>query len=143
MKAKALVKECQATQVESKAPVDIEFPKHQNYPTHRAIVKVPSIIAEMNEDQMSNDGSLLMDRMFEEDPIMERLRDEGLNNLHDNIERQSDGITVPGGPRDVAGLAAFLSMEVKMPIASLLRGNPTLWHDLSDWMNRNLNDGSS
>ena len=43
-----------------------------------------------------------------------------------------------GGPRDVAGLAAFLSMEIKMPIASLLRGNPTLWHDLSDWMNGHL-----
>ena len=25
-----------------------------------------------------------------------------------------------------------------MPIASLLRGNPTLWHDLSDWMNGHL-----
>ena len=54
------------------------------------------------------------------------------------MERQSDGIIVPGGPRDVAGLAAFLSMEVKMPIASLLRENPTLWHDLLDWMNGNL-----
>ena len=82
--------------------------------------------------------SLLMDRMFEEDPIMERLRHEGLHNLHDNIDRQSDGITVPDAPRDVAELAAFLSMEVKMPIASLLRGNPTLWHDLSDWMNGRL-----
>ena len=69
---------------------------------------------------------------------MERLRHEGLHNPHDNLDRQSDGITVLGGPRDVAGLAAFLSMEVKMPIASLLRGNPTLWHDLSDWMNGHL-----
>ena len=43
-----------------------------------------------------------------------------------------------GGPRDVAGLVAYLYMKVKMPIASLLRGNPTLWHDLSDWMNRHL-----
>ena len=43
-----------------------------------------------------------------------------------------------GGPRDVAGLAAFLSMVVKMPIASLLKRNPTLWHDLSDWMNGHL-----
>ena len=87
---------------------------------------------------MSNDEPLLMDRMSEEDPAMERLRHEGLHNFHDDLERQSDGITVPGGPRDVAGLATFLSMEVKMPIASLLRGNPTLWHDLSDWMNGNL-----
>lgn len=61
---------------------------------------------------------------------MERLRHEGLNNLHDNLERQSNGITVPDGPRDVARLATFLSMEVKMPIASLLRGNLTLWRDL-------------
>ena len=45
---------------------------------------------------------------------------------------------MPNGLRDVIGLVAFLSMEVKMPIASLLRGNPTLWHDLSDWMNRHL-----
>ena len=37
--------------------------------------------------RMSNDEPLLMDRMSEEDPIMERLRHEGLNNLHDNIER--------------------------------------------------------
>ena len=71
---------------------------------------------------MTNDGSLLMDRMFEEDPIMGRLRHEGLHNFHDNIERQFDGIIVPGGPRDVVGLATFLSIEVKMPIASLLRG---------------------
>ena len=28
VKAKALVEECQATQVESRAPVDIKFPKH-------------------------------------------------------------------------------------------------------------------
>ena len=95
-------------------------------PSHRTPIKVPSIIAEMNKNQMSIDSPLLMDRMFEEDPIMERLRHEGLNNLHDNIEREFDGIMVPDGPRDVAGLATFLSMEVKMPIASLLRGNPTL-----------------
>ena len=114
--------------------VDIKFPRHQTYPTHRAPVKVPSIIAEMNEDRMS-DEPLLMDRMFEEDLTMEILRCEGLHNLHDNIERRSDGITVPSGPRDFAGLTAFLSMEVKMPIASLLRGNPTLWHDLSDCVN--------
>ena len=95
VKAKALVEECQATRVEPKAQVDIEFPKHQNYPTHRAAVKtavkVPSIIAEMNEDRMTNDGSLLMDRMFEEDPAMERLQREGLHNLHDHMKRQKIG----------------------------------------------------
>ena len=42
------------------------------------------------------------------------------------------------GPRDVIGLTAFLSMEFKMPIASLLRENLTLWHDLSDSMNGHL-----
>ena len=41
----------------------------------------------MNEDRMSNDEPMLMDRMFDEDPIMERLRREVLNNLHDNIEK--------------------------------------------------------
>ena len=46
---------------------------------------------------------------------------------------------MPSGPRDVVGLVAFLSMEVNMPIALLLRENPTLWHDLSDWMNGHLN----
>ena len=76
MKAKALVEECQATKVESRVPADITFPKHQTSPTHRALVKVPSIIAEMNEDRMTNDGSLLMDRIFEEDPAMERLQCE-------------------------------------------------------------------
>ena len=30
-----------------------------------------------------------------------------------------DGITVSDGPRDVIGLAAFLSMKVKMPIDKL------------------------
>ena len=45
---------------------------------------------------------------------------------------------MPDGLREVIGLVAFLSMEVKMPIASLLRGNPSLWHDLSDWMNGHL-----
>ena len=45
---------------------------------------------------------------------------------------------MPGGPRDVVGLDTFLSMEVKMPIASLLKGNLTLWHDLSNWMNGHL-----
>ena len=118
VKAKALVEECQAMKEESRVPADIKFPKHQTYPTHRAPVKVPSIIAEMNEYRMKNDGSLLMDRMFEEDLAMERLQREGLHNLRDHMERQSNGITVLGGPRDVAGLAAFLSMEVKMPIAS-------------------------
>ena len=138
VKAKALVEECQTAREEPGVQIDIKFPPNQKYPTSRAPVKVPSIIAEVNEDHMSNDEPLLMDRMFDEDPAMERLRHEGLHNPYDNLERQSDGITVPGGPRDVAGLAAFLSMEVKMPIASLLRGNPTLWHDLSDWMNGHL-----
>ena len=54
-------------------PVDIKFPPNQKYPTNRAPIKIPSIIAEMNEDRMTDDGSLLMDRMFEEDPAMERL----------------------------------------------------------------------
>ena len=107
MKAKALVEECQATQVESRTQVDINFPPKQKYPTNRAPVKVPSIIAEVNEDHMSNDEPMLMDRMFNEDPIMERLRHEGLNNLHDHIERQSEGITVPSGPRDVEDLLHF------------------------------------
>ena len=53
---------------------------------------------------MSNEEPLLMDRMFDEDPAMERLRHEGLHNPHDNLDKQCDGITVPGGPRDVAGL---------------------------------------
>ena len=26
-----------------------------------------------------------------------------------------------------------------MPITSLVRGNPTLWHDLLNWMNEHLN----
>ena len=104
VKAKALVEECQAMQVETTAPVDIKFPQHQRYPTHRKPIKVPSIIAEMNEDRFSINSPLLMDRMFEEDPVMERLRHEGLNNLHDDIERQNNGITVPDGPRDVPGL---------------------------------------
>ena len=42
---------------------------------------------------MSNDEPLLMDCMFDEDPAMERLRHEGLHNPHDNLDRQSDGIT--------------------------------------------------
>ena len=71
MKAKALVEECQVTQVETRAPIDIKFPKHQSYLVHRVPIKVSSIIAELNEDRMSNDEPLLMDRMFEENPIME------------------------------------------------------------------------
>ena len=63
MKAKALVEECQAAKVESRVPADIKFPRHQTYPTYRAPVKVPSIIAKMNEDRMSNDEPLLMDHM--------------------------------------------------------------------------------
>ena len=87
MKAKALVEECQAMQVETRAPMDIKLPSTQKYPSSRAPFKVPSIIAEMNEDRMSNDEHLLMDRMFEEDPAMERLRRECLHNHHDNIEK--------------------------------------------------------
>ena len=33
VKAKALVEECQATQVETRAPVDIKFSQYQKYPT--------------------------------------------------------------------------------------------------------------
>ena len=69
-------------------PADIKFPRHQTYTTLRAPVKVPSIIAEMNKDRMLVNEPLLMDCMFEEDPIMEMLRHiEGLNNLHDDIGR--------------------------------------------------------
>ena len=73
MKAKALVKECQDTQAKTRAQVDIKFPQHQKYPTHKQPIKVPSIIVERNEDILSNESPLLMDRMFEEDLIMERL----------------------------------------------------------------------
>ena len=76
VKAKALVEECQVMQVETKVPMDIKFPSTQKYPTNRVPIKVPSIIVEMNEDRMSNDEPLLMDHMFEEDPIMERLTHE-------------------------------------------------------------------
>ena len=72
--------------------------------SNRALVKVPSIITKTNEDRFSIDNPLLMDRMFEEDPVMEWLRHKGLNNLHDDIGRQFDGVTMPDGPRDTAGL---------------------------------------
>ena len=88
VKATALVEECQTTRVEPRAPIDIKFPPNQNYPTNRAPVIIPSIIAETNEDHMSNDKPLLMDRMFDEDPAMERLRYEGLHNPHDNLDKQ-------------------------------------------------------
>ena len=54
-------------QVKIRMPVDIKFPQHQKYSTHIIPIKVPSIIAEMNEDRMSNDEPLLMDCMFEEE----------------------------------------------------------------------------
>ena len=73
--------------METRAQVDIKFPQHQKYPTHKQRIKIPSIILERNEDMLSNDSPLLTDCMFEEDSIMERLRQEGLNNLHDNMER--------------------------------------------------------
>ena len=69
VKAKALVEECQTTRIESRAPVDIKFPPNQKYPTNRAPLKIPSIIAEMNKDHMSNNEPLLMDRMFDKDPL--------------------------------------------------------------------------
>ena len=71
VKAKALVEEYQAMHVKIRALIDIKFPQHQKYPTHRIIVKVPSIIVETNEDRLSIDNPLLMDRMFKEDPVME------------------------------------------------------------------------
>ena len=43
---------------------------------------------------LSSDNPLLMDRMFEEDLIMERLRHQCPNNPHDDMERQFDGITM-------------------------------------------------
>ena len=55
------------------------------------------------------------------------------------MDRQSEDIAIPDGPTDVVGLATFLSMEVKMPIASLLRGNPILLPVLLGWMNEHLN----
>ena len=87
VKAKALIDECQATQVETRALVDIKFSQHKKYPMHKLPIRVPSIIAKQNEDRLSIDSPLLMDQMFEEDPVMELLRHEGLNNLHDDMER--------------------------------------------------------
>ena len=81
---------------------------------------------------LSNESPLLMDHMFQEVLVMERLKHEDLNSLCDDMERQFDGIMMPNGPRNAIGLATFLSTELKMSIASLLMGNPTLWHDLSD-----------
>lgn len=103
---------------------------------------MPSIVVEKKENVLSHEISLLMDCMFNKDPnkvpIMEQLRHEGLKDLHDNMDRQSDGITCQMDQRDAIGFVAFFSMEVKMHVASLLRGNLTLWHDLSDWTNKHL-----
>ena len=92
------------------------FPNYQSYLTQKK-VKIPFIVVEKNEDILSNESSLLMDCMFKKDLVMEQLRHEGLNNLNDNMDRQSNGIIMLDGPRDVERLAASLSMELKMPIA--------------------------
>ena len=44
---------------------------------------------------------------------------------------------MPDGPRVVASLAAFLSMETKMLI-TFLKGNPNMWYNLCEWMNGHL-----
>ena len=54
VKAKALVEECQATKAESRVPVDIEFPKHQTYPTHRAPVKLSTFHDSRNERRLND-----------------------------------------------------------------------------------------
>ena len=46
VKAKVLVEECQATQVETREPVDVKFPQHFKYSAHKILVKVLSIIEE-------------------------------------------------------------------------------------------------
>ena len=41
----------------------------------------------------------------------------------------------PSAPKDIASLIAFLSMEIKMAITTLLQSCLNLWRDPSDWMN--------
>ena len=107
---------------------DTRFPNHVMYPPKKELVIVPSIVLEHSEENFSTDRPILMERIFNKDLVIARLREEGLNNLYENMDRQSYGIMVPYGPRNVSRLSMFVSMEVKMPIASLLKGNPTLWH---------------
>ena len=66
VKAKALMDECQDTQVETRAQVEIKFPQHQKYPTHNNMSKYLPL-----QQKGISICPLLMDRMFEEDPIME------------------------------------------------------------------------
>ena len=73
MKAKAFIDECQAMQVETRRQLTLSF---HNIKNTQHIRYMSSIIVEWNEDRLSIDSPLLMDHMFEEDLVMERLRHE-------------------------------------------------------------------
>ena len=51
---------------------------------------------------------------------MQKFEEEGLGGIFNLLEKYSNIVTRPNGPRDISGLATFLSMKVEMPIATLL-----------------------
>ena len=70
------------------------------------------------------------------DPRLEE-QDASLSFYDSEYSESTAGVTPPE-PRDITGLASFLSNQVSLPIATLLRGHPTLARDLVDWLQGNL-----
>ena len=52
----------------------------------------------MSEESSSYGSPLLIDRIFAKYPIMEKLREGGLNNTYDSMDRPSNGLTMLDGP---------------------------------------------
>ena len=100
---------------------DMNFHHHLTYPPPKHPLRVSLVIREDNQDGMTNGSLFLMDQMFKKDPRMQCLQEEGPKLVFDLLDRYSNVVTKLDGPRDVLGLAAFLSMKVEMPIATLLK----------------------
>ena len=65
---------------------DTRFPNLVMYPNQRKSVTIPFVVLECSQENFSIKSPILMEHMFDKDLVMAKLREEGLNNLYDNLD---------------------------------------------------------
>ena len=105
----------------------VEIPPDPHLHTKRLACRI--ITQSLNSRVTYSKRDIFLQMQHERDPYIKP------SNLHKQTQMDN-----PSAPKDIASLNAFLFMEIKMPIATLLQGCPTLWKDLSDWMNGHLSN---
>lgn len=127
--AKALVEECQQLhEAKLRANRVRDTMYLRNEPMRERELNVPTPIPKETEE--GSQGNT-MSRMFEED-----VQDESIHSFpRDGYETHTwKEPSIVKEPRDIGSLTAVVSTSMQMPLEQLLRGSPTLWVNIKEWV---------